>query len=90
MSHTKHGAKVVKILRFATALYEKVLILCDFSRKEFLKAINRIVFCDFAIENHYPNMGKGQTKIKNGYPEAGNAQRKIKMAVPMRETLNEK
>ena len=41
--------KYRKIFNPPTIFEKKYYILCDFSRKELLKAIKRIVFCDFAI-----------------------------------------
>lgn len=41
-------AKVVKNLRIATALSEKVLDLCEFSRKVGVVDMNTWIFCNIA------------------------------------------
>ena len=65
--------------------------------------MNRIIFCNFAIENRWPDAAKlqqkwkrlkwaiwGPMKIKNGRNETFEAQRKLKMAEMKDLSPNEK
>lgn len=104
MSLAKHNAKVVKILRLTTGLYEKsakfYVILAEMWSGwwqigcfcKYLRLETAVLTRERANENEkwVSRHGKGPTKNKNGCPDAGNAQRKIKMGKMNRFKPNEK